>query len=69
MKNWIKDRSKERTSMDGILMIALGVAVLCLAGPILTIAAYAAISDVFYDCFYCVFIFTHRSRFKSKGSS
>ena len=43
MKNWIKDRSKERTSMDGILMIALGVAVLCLAGPILTIAAYAAI--------------------------
>ena len=43
MKEWIKKRIKERTSMDGLVLIALGVAVLCLAGPILTLAAYAAI--------------------------
>lgn len=42
MKNWIIDRVKERTSLDGAALIAVGVIIL-LAGPFAKIAAYAAI--------------------------
>ena len=42
MKNWIIDRIKERTSIDGAALIAVGVIIL-LAGPFAKIAAYAAI--------------------------
>lgn len=42
MIDWIMDRLTERTSLDGILLIALGVVVL-LFSPLTTIAAYAAI--------------------------
>jgi hypothetical protein len=40
--NWIKDRVKERTSLDGVMLIAIG-SVIILAGPFAKIAAYAAI--------------------------
>ena len=43
MKNWIKSRIEERTSLDGAALIALGVIVL-IAGPFAKIAAYAAIA-------------------------
>ena len=43
MKNWIKARIEERTSIDGAALIALGVIVL-IAGPFAKIAAYAAIA-------------------------
>ena len=42
MKNWIKARMEERTSIDGAALIALGVIVL-IAGPFAKIAAYGAI--------------------------
>ena len=42
MKNWIIDRVKERTSLDGAALIAVGIIIL-LAGPFAKIAAYAAI--------------------------
>ena len=45
MKNWIKARIEERTSIDGAALIALGVIVL-IAGPFAKIAAYAAIAYV-----------------------
>ena len=44
---WIKERIKERTSLDGIALIAVGGAIL-LAGPFAKIAAYAAIGYGIY---------------------
>ena len=40
--DWIKDRVKERTSLDGTALIAVGIIVL-LFSPIAKWAAYAAI--------------------------
>lgn len=42
MKNWIKARLEERTSIDGMALIAIGVIVL-IAGPFAKLAAYIAI--------------------------
>lgn len=42
MKNWITKRIEERTSLDGAVLIAVGVIVL-IAGPFAKLAAYAAI--------------------------
>ena len=42
-KAWIAARLKERTSWDGAVMIAAGVAYIVL-GPLATVAAYAAIA-------------------------
>lgn len=41
-KAWVSDRLKERTSWDGAIMIAAGVAYIVL-GPLATVAAYGAI--------------------------
>mgnify|MGYP003653463494 FL=1 len=43
MIGWIKGRLKERTSLDGGALIAVGLVVLFL-GPFATWAAYAAIA-------------------------
>jgi len=40
--NWIKSRLKERTSLDGAALIAVG-AVIILAGPFAKLAAWVAI--------------------------
>ena len=40
--NWIKDRFSERTSWDGMALIAVGLIVLFL-GPFAKWAAYAAV--------------------------
>jgi hypothetical protein len=40
---WITSRLKERTSWDGIVLVAAGVAFVVL-GPLAKIAAYAAIA-------------------------
>jgi len=40
--NWIKDRLKERTSLDGAALIAVGV-IIIIAGPFTKFAAYGAI--------------------------
>lgn len=37
--NWILDRLKERTSWDGVIMVAAGAAILIL-GPLSKLAAY-----------------------------
>ena len=42
MLDWIQDRFAERTSLDGVALIAVGVIVLIFS-PLTTIAAYAAI--------------------------
>jgi hypothetical protein len=42
MMNWIKDRVLERTSLDGVMLIVLGVVIL-IAGPFAKLAAYGAI--------------------------
>ena len=42
MTDWIKERLVERTSLDGAMLIAVGVIVLLL-GPLAKWAAYAAI--------------------------
>jgi len=42
MKTWFKKRLRERTSLDGALMIGIGLVIL-LASPFATIAAYGAI--------------------------
>jgi|TARA_R110000744_G_scaffold216982_5_gene335759 hypothetical protein len=42
MKDWIKARKKERTTLDGTVMIGAGIAFLIL-GPLAVIAAYAVI--------------------------
>jgi hypothetical protein len=41
--NWIKDRFFERTSWDGIVLIAAGGAFILL-GPLAKLAAYGAIA-------------------------
>ena len=43
MKNWIKARMEERTSIDGAALIALGIIVL-IAGPFAKLAEYGAIA-------------------------
>ena len=43
IKNWINDRIKERTSMDGVVCIALGLMILFLS-PLAKIAAGIAIA-------------------------
>tara|TARA_B100001093_G_scaffold166674_1_gene159280 strand:- start:65 stop:235 length:171 start_codon:yes stop_codon:yes gene_type:complete len=43
VKNWINDRIKERTSMDGAVCIALGLMILFLS-PLAKIAAGIAIA-------------------------
>tara|TARA_B100000795_G_scaffold194494_1_gene148736 strand:- start:37 stop:204 length:168 start_codon:yes stop_codon:yes gene_type:complete len=40
--NWLKSRLKERTSWDGLAVLALGVVIL-VASPFAKIAAYGAI--------------------------
>ena len=42
IKNWISERMKERTSLDGAVLIALGLMILFLA-PLAKIAAGLAI--------------------------
>ena len=42
MTDWIKERLVERTSLDGAMLIAVGVIVLLL-GPLAKWAAYAAL--------------------------
>jgi hypothetical protein len=41
--DWIKERLKERTSLDGAVLIAAGAAFIVL-GPLAKIAAYGAIA-------------------------
>jgi len=43
MKNWINSRIGERTSIDGAVLIAVGIIVL-IAGPFAKLAAYGAIA-------------------------
>ena len=43
IKYWIKERMKERTSMDGVVCIALGLMILFLS-PLAKIAAGIAIA-------------------------
>jgi uncharacterized membrane protein len=43
MMNWIKNRLKERTTLDGVALVALGLMVLFLT-PIAKIAAGIAIA-------------------------
>ena len=43
IKNWIKKRIKERTTLDGAILIALGLMILFLA-PLAKIAAGLAIA-------------------------
>jgi hypothetical protein len=40
--NWIKERLKERTTLDGAILIAAGAAFIVL-GPLAKLAAYGAI--------------------------
>jgi len=42
MTDWIKERLVERTTLDGAMLIAVGVLVLLL-GPLAKWAAYAAV--------------------------
>ena len=43
IKNFITSRLEERTSLDGAILIALGILIL-IAGPFAKIAAYGAIA-------------------------
>ena len=43
IKNFITSRLEERTSLDGAILIALGVLIL-IAGPFAKLAAYGAIA-------------------------
>ena len=43
IKNWIKKRLDERTSLDGAVLIGVGLVIL-IAGPFAKLAAYAAIA-------------------------
>ena len=43
IKNWIKSRIEERTSLDGAVLIGVGLIIL-IAGPFAKLAAYAAIA-------------------------
>lgn len=42
LKDWTMDRKKERTTWDGILLVAMGVIVL-MGSPFVKIGAWAAI--------------------------
>jgi hypothetical protein len=42
-KAWVKKRLRERTSLDGAVLIGVGVIVL-IAGPFAKLAAYGAIA-------------------------
>jgi hypothetical protein len=41
---WIKDRLKERTSLDGILMVAAGLALLFLPVTVVKLVAIGAVA-------------------------
>lgn len=43
VKAWIKKRLDERTSLDGAVLIGIGLVIL-IAGPFAKLAAYAAIA-------------------------
>jgi hypothetical protein len=43
MKKWIKNRLDERTSLDGAVLIGVGLVIL-IAGPFAKLAAYGAIA-------------------------
>jgi hypothetical protein len=43
IKKWINSRIEERTSLDGAVLIAIGIIVL-IAGPFAKLAAYGAIA-------------------------
>lgn len=43
IKNWIKERLEERTSLDGAVLVGVGLVIL-IAGPFAKLAAYAAIA-------------------------
>jgi len=43
VKAWIKKRLDERTSLDGAVLIGVGLVIL-IAGPFAKLAAYAAIA-------------------------
>ena len=43
IKNWVMARAKERTSLDGALIAALGLLV-ALGGPMTHIAAWAGVA-------------------------
>jgi len=43
IKAWIKKRLDERTSLDGAVLIGVGLVIL-IAGPFAKLAAYAAIA-------------------------
>jgi hypothetical protein len=43
IKKWIKKRLDERTSLDGAVLIGVGLVIL-IAGPFAKLAAYAAIA-------------------------
>ena len=43
MKMWIKNRLTERTTLDGAVLVGVGVVIL-IAGPFAKLAAYAAIA-------------------------
>jgi hypothetical protein len=42
LKSWLKKRLRERTSLDGVLLIGIGLVIL-LASPFAKLAAYGAI--------------------------
>jgi hypothetical protein len=50
MQKYIMSRIKERTSVNGVALIALGVIIL-IAGPFAKIAAYAAIAYGAYQIY------------------
>jgi len=41
--NWLKDRLKERTSWDGVMLIVVAAAIL-LFSPLVKVAAWAALA-------------------------
>lgn len=43
VKKWINDRLKERSSLDGVLMVAAGAAIIIFS-PLTKLIAYAAIA-------------------------
>ena len=51
--DWVKDRLEERTSLDGVVLIAMGLIALLFQG-IVTWAAYIAIAYVVWTLVKCV---------------
>ena len=43
MRNWINDRLKERTTVDGVVLVGAGIAFLIFK-PIAALVAYSAIA-------------------------